>query len=175
MTAGKTTAVEAGARLYEQLRQDIIGDGPLSMDRFRATLSRFPTPVGEQFEGEVVVGAMFAACLAIEEAGSAGMVEELRRGVEEEFIRHLREQGAEATHVDEWRTILGEHFAEYFRSMDGHTGPALPSALGREFLWNITGVEEDDAGAIDAATTYLAAARAVARRTLHTLLQQVRT
>lgn len=161
---------EGGARLYEYLRREVVSDGLLAMDRLADSLSRCTTPLGEQREGEIIVGCMFAAVLAIEELAPPAMRERLRAGLDGEFLRHLREQGADEEHVVEWRTIMGEHFVEYYRSLEGHTGPALPAALGKEFLWNLTGVEDEDATPIEVATSYLAAARALSRRAVRDIL-----
>jgi hypothetical protein len=171
MTAGtQLTAEEAGAQLYEYLRREVVSDGVLSLERLGDALGKCQAPLGEQREGEVVIGCMFAAVLAIEECAAPPLREKLRAGLDGEFIRHLREQGADDEHIVEWRTILGEHFVDYYRSMDGHSGPALPPALGKEFLWNLTGIEDDDATPIEVATSYLAAARAVSRRVTRDLL-----
>ncbi len=160
------TPEETGVLLYEHLRQEVSGSGILSLDRLRESFLRHPGRLGDHFEGEVMIGCMFAAVLAIEETSFSPVRESVRKGLEGEFIRHLREQGATDGHVDEWRVVLGEHFAEYFRSMERHTDPALPPALGREFLWNLTGVEEEDAVLIETLTVYLAATRVIARRIL---------
>lgn len=160
----------AGAQLYEYLRREVVGDGVLSLDRLGEALQKCGTPLGDQREGEIIIGCMFAAVLAIEEVASASRRERFRTGLDGEFIRHLREQGADEEHVVEWRTILGEHFVDYFRSCEGQTDPALPDALGKEFLWNLTGMEHDDATPIEIATTYLSAARAVSRRAVRDLL-----
>ena len=168
------TAGSAGALVYEYLRREIIGDGLLSMERLGTTLERCHTPLGEQAEGEVVIGCMFTAVLVIEELAPPDLREEIRGGLDGEFIKHLEEQGADGEHIVEWRTILGEHFVDYFRSMEGHSGPALPDALGKEFLWNLTGVEEEDPAPIEVATAYLAAARAVARRVLRGALDSLK-
>jgi hypothetical protein len=164
------TPYAAGALVYEYMRREVVGDNVLSMDRLGSTLVRCQTPLGDQAEGEIVIGCMFAAVLAIEELAPSPLHEELRAGLDGEFINHLHEQGADDEHVVEWRTILGEHFVDYFRSMEGHSSAALPDALGKEFLWNLTGVEEEDPAPIEVATSYLAAARAVARRVLQQTL-----
>jgi hypothetical protein len=163
-------AEEGGAQLYEYLRREVVGDGLLSMDRLADALARCNTPLGEQREGEIIIGCMFAAVLAIEELAPPAVRERLRAGMDGEFLRHLREQGADEEHLVEWRTIMGEHFVDYYRSIEGHTGPALPAALGKEFLWNLTGVEDDDVTPIEVVTAYLAAARTVSRRAVRELL-----
>lgn len=164
------TAEEAGSQLYEYLRREVVGDGVLSLERLGEALQKCEAPLGEQREGEVIIGCMFAAVLAIEELVAAGQRERFRTGLDGEFIRHLREQGADEEHIVEWRTILGEHFVDYYRSVEGHAGPALPVMLGREFLWNLTGMEHDDPTPIEIATSYLAAARALSRRAVRDLL-----
>ncbi len=166
MSSQRPTPVETGTLLYERLRQEIAGQGILSMGRFRELFEEQVNGLGDQFEGELIIGCMFAAVLAIEETTHPPMGEAVRKGLEEEFQRHLREQGASEAQIEEWRVVLGEHFAEYFRSVQGHTDPALPPALGREFMWNLTGVEEENGGLIEASTVYLTAARIVARRLL---------
>ncbi len=164
------TAEGAGAQLYEYLRREVVGEGVLSLARLGESLQKCETPLGDQREGEIIIGCMFAAVLAVEEIASPAQRERMRTGLDGEFIRHLREQGADEEHVVEWRTILGEHFVDYFRSCEGHAGPALPEALGKEFLWNLTGMEHDDATPIEIATTYLAGARAVSRRAVRDLV-----
>ncbi len=170
----RRTAAELGAALYEDLRQEVAGDGVLSMEKLRRALGTSLVGVHEQYQGEAMIGCLFAAVLAIEESAPPDTWSTLRSGLEGEFYRHLGEQGATGAQVDEWRTILAEHFAEYFQSLTGHDAPPLPLALGREFLWNITGVEQDDAGLVEAATVYLMAARFVARRHMTVLVRELR-
>ena len=170
MADEQVKAEEVGAQLYEFLRREVVGDGILSMDRLADTLLRCETPLGEQREGEIIIGCMFAAVLAIEELVPAMLRERVRTGLDGEFISHLREQGADDEHVVEWRTILGEHFVDYYRSVEGHIGPALPDALGKEFLWNLTGVEEEALAPVEVVTSYLAAARAISRRFVRELI-----
>lgn len=169
-TDAPLTPEGAGAQLYEYLRREVVGEGVLSLDRLGEALQKCDVTLGEQREGEIIIGCMFAAVLAIEELAGAGQRERLRTGLDGEFIRHLREQGADEEHIVEWRTILGEHFVDYYRSCEGHAGPALPFALGKEFLWNLTGMEDDDPAPIEIATTYLAAARALSRRAVRDLI-----
>jgi len=166
MFARKHTPEKAGVLLFEHLRREVSGDGILSLERLREALLEGMPVVADQFEGEMMIGCMFAAVLAIEDTCPTPMREVVRRGLEGEFIRHLQEQGATDGQVEEWRVVLADHFTEYFRSMEGQTDPALPSALGREFLWNLTGVEEPDVRLAETAAVYLTAARAVARRLL---------
>ena len=172
MLARKQNPEKTGVLLFEHLRSEVSGDGILSVDRLRESLLEGMPVVADQFEGEMMIGCMFAAVLAIEDTCHAPMREPVRHGLEGEFIRHLREQGASDEQVDEWRIVLAEHFTEYFRSVEGDTGPALPEALGREFLWNLTGVEEPDARLAETAAVYLTAARAVSRRHLREHLPQ---
>jgi hypothetical protein len=170
MFARKHTPDKVGALLFEHLRGEVSGNGILSVDRLRESLLEGMPVVADQFEGEMMIGCMFAAVLAIEDTCHSPMREAVRRGLEGEFIRHLQEQGATVEQIEEWRVVLAEHFTEYFRSLEGHADPALPDALGREFLWNLTGVEEPDERLAETAAVYLTAARAVARRLLREYL-----
>jgi len=166
MFARKHSPEEAGVLLFEHLRREVSADGILSLDRLRESFLEVMPVVGDQFEGEMVIGCMFAAVLAIEDTCQAAMREDVRRGLEGEFIRQLGAQGATAEQIEEWRVVLGDHFSEYFQSMGQDPDPALPVALGREFLWNLTGIEEPDQRLAELSTVYLTAARAVARRLL---------
>lgn len=174
MLGRKKTDEELGALLYEHLRRQVAGDGVLSTETLRRALETSLVGVHDQFQGEAMLGCLFAAVLAIEETTPAARSSVVRAGLENEFYRHLREQGANDHQVEEWRAVLAEHFVEYFRSVQGHTAPPLPADLGREFLWNLTGIEEEDPGLVEAATVYLMAARYVARRRLQTLLRDLR-
>jgi hypothetical protein len=166
MFSRKHTPEVTGVLLFEHLRREVSGDGILSMDRLRESLLERMPVVADQFEGEVMIGCMFAAVLAIEDTCHPPMRGAVRRGMEEEFLRHLREQGATDEQREEWLVVVGDHFTEYFRSIESQTDPALPTALGREFLWNATGVEEHDPGLAETSTVYLTSARAVARQLL---------
>lgn len=168
------TASGLGALAYEELRGEVAGDGILSLDRLVERLRDASAPARPQSAGEVMIACMFSATLVAEQAGTPGFLEEFRSGLETEFIRHLREQGASEEQVEEWRVVLAEHFVEYFRTMDSHADAALPSMLGREFLWNLTGEETTVPVCEYLCTTYMTAARAVAARVITRHLPRLR-
>lgn len=122
-----------------------------------------------------MIACMFSATLAAEQVGAPGFVEEFRSGLETEFIRHLHEQGAGEEQVEEWRVVLAEHFAEYYRTLDAHAEPALPSMLGREFLWNLTGEEITVPACETMCTSCMTAARTVAARVIARHLPRLRS
>jgi hypothetical protein len=174
MFRSRLTGSGLGALVYEELRTEVAGDGLLSLSRLVERLRDASAPAHPQSAGEVMIACMFSATLVAEQVGVPGFLEELRIGLETEFIRHLREQGASEEQVEEWRVVLAEHFAEYYRTMDSHADTALPSMLGREFLWNLTGEENTVPVCEMLCTTYMTAARAVAARVITRHLPRLR-
>jgi len=174
MFRSRLTGSGLGALVYEELRTEVAGDGLLSLDRLVERLRDVSAPAHPQSAGEVMIACMFSATLAAAQAGTPGFPEEFRSGLETEFIRHLREQGAGESQIEEWRVVLAEHFAEYYRTMDTHADAALPAMLGREFLWNLTGEEIAIPVCDNICTTYMTAARAVAARVITRHLSRLR-
>ena len=164
-----------GALVYEELRGEVAGDGVLSLGGLVERLRDASAPAHPQGAGELMIACMFAATLVAEKVGTPGFLEEFRGGLETEFIRHLHEQGASEAQVEEWRVVLAEHFAEYYRTMDTHGDAALPAMLGREFLWNLTGEEITVPVCETMCTSYMSAARAAAASVVNRHLPRIRS
>ncbi len=150
--------------LYETLRAGMASDGDMSVARFIASLDRKPSDLHEQYVGEVMIGSMFGAVLCIERSTSKWMAEQIVTGLVAEFLNHLKEQGARPSQIEEWQRIVSEHFAEYRRCLCDYEGLEPPWKLGRQFYWNITGVEEYIAMSIKIATYYILAAQDAAQK-----------
>ena len=148
-----------GAMLYEELRRGMASDSDLSMDGFLRSLDKDPGEVDEQYAGEIMVGLMFGAAMAIERSASALVAEEIKTGMKQEFLRHLEEQGADETHRAEWEAILADRFGGYRVTLENYSGFEPPWKLGRQFYWNLIGVEEHIAILIKIATLYVLTAR----------------
>jgi hypothetical protein len=174
MFRSRLTGPALGALVYEELRMEVAGDGVLSLGRLVERLRDVSAPAHAQSAGEVMIACMFSATLAAGQVDAPGLPGDFRSGLETEFIRHLREQGAGEEQVEEWRVVLAEHFAEYYRTMDTHAGAALPAMLGREFLWNLTGEEITIPVCDNICTSYMTAARAVAARVIARHLPRLR-
>ena len=166
---------EAGARLYEALRSSVAAPGgELSLARLVGRLGGNPDQFPEQYIGEVMVGVMFAASLAVERSTSGWLAAEILRGMRAEFLRHLREQGALPEQVDEWERILFSRSGDYRRTLQGYAELEPPWKLGRQFLWAVTGVEDYTALPVKFATLYLLAARDRAQEVLNACGPQIR-
>jgi len=154
-----TTPEELGARLYEALRSGMTSSGDLSVDRLLESIEVPAATLDENFRGEVIVGLMFAAGLAVERSASPRVVHQIMAGIKAEFFSHLQEQGASAVQCAEWENVLADRFLAYRRSLELYTGFEPPWKLGRLFYWNLLGEEVYAAMAIKIATLYLLAAR----------------
>jgi len=150
---------EVGAMVYEALRAGMASDGELSVKTLVENLDRTEADLQEQYVGEIMVGAMFGATLAVERSTSSWIGEGITRGMHREFCAHLSEQGASDAQVREWQAVLRGRFLEYRQCMEGYEGFEPPWKLGRQLFWNITGVEEYLAMSIKIATLYVLAAR----------------
>jgi hypothetical protein len=150
---------EIGAMVYETLRAGMASDGDLSVRTLIENLDRTESDVEEQYVGEIMIGAMFGATLAIDRSTSPWIAEQICRGTQQEFYTHLAEQGASEEQVLEWRAVVQERFQEYRRCMEQYQGFEPPWKMGRQLFWNLTGTEEYLAMSIKIATLYVLAAR----------------
>lgn len=145
--------------LYEELRTGMESSNDLSLDGFLRSLDTDVKTVNDQYAGEIMVGLMFGAVMAIERSASERVAEEIIVGMKLEFFRHLEEQGANSIQRAEWETILAERFLGYRQCLVDYSGFEPPWKLGRQFYWNLIGVEEHIAILIKISTLYLLAAR----------------
>ena len=150
---------QLGAMLYERLRAGLASESELSMDELVRTLGKNPADLDPQYAGEVMVGLMFSAWLAIERSASPWVSKRIFEGMKLEFQNHLVEQGASAAQRKEWMAVLDNRFAAYRETLEGYTGFEPPWKLGRLFFWNIIGVEEHIAMSVKIATLFMMKAR----------------
>lgn len=145
--------------MYEALRALLSSEEELSISHLSDHLEEHDEILDEHFPGEVMIGCIFAANLALERSTSTWIAERVMGGMTGEFLNHLREQGATAAQVAEWENSLRERFAEYARALEGYEGYEPPWKLGRRFLWFLTGDENHLALAVKDATLFLLRAR----------------
>ena len=155
----QTTPANLGSILYEGLRAGMESDGDLSVKGFLRSWDQNVDTVTEQYAGEIMVGLMFGAVMAVERSASARVAGQILSGLRLEFLRHLEEQGANAIQRAEWETILADRFLGYRQCLEDYSGFEPPWKLGRQFYWNLIGAEEHVAMLIKISTLYLLAAR----------------
>jgi len=154
------SAQEVGALLYEALRAAIASQsGALSLRLLLAQFERRQEDLPVQHVGEIVIGAMFAASLAVERSVPQWMSGVIVGGMRAEFLSHLREQGASQDQVAEWQTVCNERFGEFARELERYDGLEPPWKFGRRFLWDVVAAQEYRALSIKHATMFLLSAR----------------
>ena len=161
------TPEEFGALLYETIREAIAATRELSMTGLLAGLELEDGLLSEQYEGEIVVACLFGATMALERSTSVIIRERIVDGLQEEFIRHLGEQGALPEHCEEWRRVFRGQFKEYRECIEGYEGDEPPWKLGRQFLWHLTGRRDHLARSIRHAVLYLLQARDLAQELIN--------
>jgi hypothetical protein len=145
--------------LYEDLRSGMESDGDLSMNGFLRSLDKHVTDVDEQYAGEIMIGLMFGATIAIDRSASEFVAREITGGMKLEFVRHLEEQGADETQRREWEAVLENRFNSYRQTLENYSGFEPPWRLGRQFYWNLIGAEEHIAILVKISTLYILSAR----------------
>ncbi len=150
---------DLGAMVYELLRSGMESDGDLSIERYIQSLDKSPSDLDDQYVGDVMVGLMFGATLAIERSSPARVAEQITAGMKTEFLNHVIEQGADQIQKAEWETVIASLFLTYRKSLEDYSGFEPPWKLGREFFWSVIGEEEQVAMSIKISTLYLLAAR----------------
>ena len=148
---------DLGSILYEALRSGMESGGDLSMDAYLKSLNS--GTLTEQYAGEIMVGLMFGGLMAVERSASPHVADEIIAGMKLGFLQHLEEQGADAIQRAEWETVVAEHFLDYRHCLENYSGFEPPWKLGRQFYWNLVGIEEHVAILIKISTLYLLAAR----------------
>jgi hypothetical protein len=167
---------EFGALLYETVRAAIAApSGELSFVQLLKNLDWTFDRLPPQHVGEVVIGSLFAATLAIDRSVPRWISGDITGGMCAEFRVHLGEQGASHEQVAEWAQVLMTRFAELHQELEGYDGLEPPWKLGRRFLWNILGEEEKSALRIKHATLFLLAARDRAQQLLNTYGPDINT
>lgn len=153
--------------LYETLRAGMASDGELAVVRFVDSLDLDPGELHEQHVGEVMIGSMFAAVLATERSTWKWLAEQISKGMVNDFLLHLREQGASAVQIAEWGEVVEGRFEGYRECLEGYEGLEPPWKLGRQFYWNIVGNQQYVAMSIKIATYYLLEAQNAAQRVVN--------
>jgi len=161
------TPEEFGALLYETVREAVVATRELSMTRLLTGLELQDGLLSEQYEGEIVIACLFGATLALERSTSAVIRLRIVEGLQEEFIRHLAEQGAHPEHCREWRRVFSAQFREYAECSEGYEGEEPPWKVGRHFLWHLTGRRDHLAGSVRHAALFLLQARDLAQQLIN--------
>lgn len=150
---------ELGAHIYDSLRRALLSDGDLSMQRLIVALELVPEELHNQYVGEIMIGLMFGATLAVESAATPRTANQIVSSLKAEFLNHLEEQGATAIQRAEWEAVLADRFLTYRATLEGYTGFEPPWKLGRALFWNIINNEVHIAMCVKICTLYMMAAR----------------
>lgn len=159
----RKTPEALGALLYEALRAALANGGAVSIDGLADKLSGEGELLDPQFPGEMMVGAMYAATMAVDRSTQRPIADRILAGMTGEFLAHVKEQGASVQEVGEWRSIMHAHFADYRDVLVGYEELEPPWKFGRQLLWCLTGSEEHTAIAVRDATLFLLAVRDAAQ------------
>jgi len=150
---------ELGEHMYEALRHAMQSDGELSMRRLLVALELVPEELHDQYVGEIMIGLMFGATLAVESAATPRTATHIISALKAEFLNHLEEQGATALQRAEWEAVLAARFLTYRETLEGYTGFEPPWKLGRAFFWHVINEEVHLAMCVKICTLYILAAR----------------
>ena len=159
---------ELGSMLYEALRRGLESDGDLSLQRLVQSLELESEQLHPQYAGEVMIGLMYAATLAIERSTPQRVAQMIGTGMKVEFSNHLREQGASPLQIAEWEATVASTFLQYRTCLEDYSGFEPPWKLGRQLFWNLLDRKEYVAMSIKIATLYLVAARDAVQGLLNT-------
>lgn len=150
---------DLGIVIYEQLRSGMQSDDDLSVGGLLTGLELVPEDMDRQHLGEIMIGLMFGAALAIESHASVRAAQQVVSSMKAEFMNHLDEQGATIIQKAEWESVLADRFLSYRKCLEDYSGFEPPWRLGRAFFWKILGKEVHIAMCVKICTLYLLAAR----------------
>jgi hypothetical protein len=156
-----------GALLYETLREAVASTEELAIEEFLTRLEIEEETLPRQYVGEIMVGCLYAATLAVERSTSEWIGRRIVAGMKKEFVSHLREQGATEHQAEQWSGVVDRQFVEYGLSMEGYEGLEPPWRLGRQLLQNFSGRVDFAAHTVKNATEYLVAMQNLAQRILN--------
>lgn len=161
------TPEEIGGMIYEALRAGMASSGELAAEGLLRAIGKQKSDLHDQHIGEIMMGCMFGATLAIDRSTSRWMGRQIVIGMNREFLYHLEEQGATRNQAAEWEAIVEQRFQQFRDCLVEYEGFEPPWKLGRQFLWNLSGEEEYVALSIKSATYYLLQARDTAQAILN--------
>lgn len=150
---------QVGSMIYELLRSEMEGDGDLSSSTLLESLDLQGDTLHHQYRGDIIVGLMFGAVMAIERSTGATIAQQIISGMKAEFLAHLEEQGANVLQRAEWEATVAGSFLLYRQALDNYSGFEPPWKVGRQFFWNLIGRELHVAMSVKIATLYLTAAK----------------
>lgn len=150
---------DLGIIIYERLRKNMLSHDDLSMSSLLSGLEVVPEELDEQHVGEIMIGLLFGATLAVESDASPKAAQQVVAAMKAEFLSHLDEQGATTIQKAEWEAVIADRFLTYRKCLDGYSGFEPPWKLGRAFFWNIVKNEVHIAMCVKICTLYLLTAR----------------
>lgn len=150
---------DLGICIYERLRKGMQSNDDHSMANLLSGLEVADCELDEQHVGEIMIGLLFGATLAIEGSASVPAAQQVVSSMKAEFVNHLHEQGATPIQKAEWEAVLADRFLTYRKCLEGYSGFEPPWRLGRAFFWNIIGKELHIAMSVKICTLYMLAAK----------------
>ncbi len=150
---------DLGMIVYERLRAGVESDGDLSLQGLVSGLGLHQDELEPQYVGEIMIGVMFAAALAIESQAGSKASQQIVAALKGEFFNHLDEQGASPLQIAEWEAVLADRFLTYRQAMEGYSGFEPPWKLGRALFWHIISDKLHLAMSVKICTLYMLAAR----------------
>ncbi len=160
---------DLGIFIYERLRKGMQSSDDYSMANLLSGLEIAKGKLDEQHVGEIMIGLLFGATLAIESGASVPAAQQVVSSMKAEFLNHLHEQGATPIQKAEWEAVLADRFLTYRKCLEGYSGFEPPWRLGRAFFWNIIGKEIHIAMSVKVCTLYLLAAKNMSTELLQEL------
>ncbi|MDH4069392.1 MAG: hypothetical protein OEV30_03115, partial [Ignavibacteria bacterium] len=148
-----------GSMVYELLRSEMERNGDLSFVSLLDSLDLQQETLHSQYRGDIIVGLMFGAVMAIERSTGTTTAQQIISGMKNDFLAHLEEQGASVLQRAEWEATVAGSFLLYRQALEDYSGFEPPWKVGRQFYWNLIGREQHVAMSVKISTLYLVAAQ----------------
>jgi len=150
-----TTKQDLGRTIYTALQQAFVSDTPMSYSSLLKELGEDPEKMTSDYAGEILVGLLFAAGVAIQGTYEEPVGEPAFQSALNEYVAHGMQGGLSKQQVAELKSRAVARMQEYDACLKDESGGGPASNLGTAFLRHVVGDKKTDDGATVAAARYL--------------------
>jgi len=134
---------QLGKFLYQAIQMGLSSRSELSIDSLLDRLELTENDLILEYQSEVILALMYQVILAVDSKYNFPIAGYIINGMMEEFLSHTKEMGATGNQLESFLSLFEVRTREYADAEKNKTlyGPAY--WIGKSFLENLTGIEQD--------------------------------
>ncbi len=139
----KVSARQLGISLYQAIQFSLSSRSELSIQSLIDKLELTEKDLLSEYETEIILALMYQVIFAVDNKYNFPVAGHIVSGMTDEFLAHAKEMVATNSHLEMFLSKFETRSKEYAEAEKNKTlyGPAF--WIGKAFLENLTGVEQD--------------------------------